>query len=187
MNNIEDVKRSLSDIQKSFNPEKDTYKIIDRVIKENLSSKEMLMELTKIKGSNKYPEELKNKYKEVIVSLQDLILKEKALEEKRKQEENTKELRDIIDSLEKGKKAKEQLVFKADNDNLKEDVAASNADDSDNLVSDEDVKDDESLEKEEPLKSIFDLDKTTGKGLNRFLLIMIGVVILVIILVFLFY
>ena len=112
MKNINMIKKDLLEIQKSFNPEKSTYKVFDELIKHNYSPEEMLNVLSKIRGIHKYPDYLKAQFVDVINNL--TILKEqekrkqeaeKREEERQKQQANTQELKDIIDSLEKSNKS----------------------------------------------------------------------------------
>ena len=112
MKNINMIKKDLLEIQKSFNPEKSTYKVFDELIKHNYSPEEMLNVLSKIRGIHKYPDFLKAQFVDVINNL--TILKEqekrkqeaeKREEERQKQQANTQELKDIIDSLEKSNKS----------------------------------------------------------------------------------
>lgn len=101
MKNVNDIKERLSKIQVNFNPEKKTYKIMQKVIDEDLSYSEMLMELSKITGINKYPEDVKNEYLSIIDDIKELSIEEKKKAEKKKQDQNTRELKSLIDSLEK--------------------------------------------------------------------------------------
>ena len=103
MSDINTLKRRLASIQVNFNPEKSTYKIMQNVIDNDLSYNEMLMELSKIKGSEKYPDELKKEYNSIIDDLKELYADEKKKADKKKQDQNTRELKDLIDSLEKRK------------------------------------------------------------------------------------
>ncbi len=109
------VKRDLMEIQKSFNPEKSTYKVFDELIKHNYTSEEMINVLSKIRGVHKYPDYLKAQFLDVINSLnfikeQDEREKQKKLKEMEllKQQQKTKELKDIIDNLEKGVEEKKK-------------------------------------------------------------------------------
>ncbi len=109
MEKLEVIKKRLADIQGNFNPEKNTYKVIDTIINSDLSPNEVLMELSKIKGVNKYPEDLKKEYISIVDDLKEKIIDEKKLEEKKKQEKTTKELKDLIDNLENRKKEAKKL------------------------------------------------------------------------------
>ena len=95
------IKSRLAAIQGYFNPEKNTYKVIGYVVNNDLSYDEMLSELSKIRGFSKYPEQLKNEYISIINEIKENIIKQRRREEKERQLANTKELKDIIDSLEK--------------------------------------------------------------------------------------
>lgn len=103
MADIQSIKKRLSNIQSNFNPEKNTYKVIEYVVNNNLNYDQMLKELSKIKGFSKYPEELKNEYISIINDIKENIIKQRKLEEKERIEANTKELKDIIEHLEKSK------------------------------------------------------------------------------------
>lgn len=108
MKTKEEIKEELKQIQINFNPNKSTYKIIDNVIKENMSTELMIKNLYSIKGVSKYPENLKEKYFKIIENLQNIFNKEKEEENKKLQEDKTKELKDLINSLEKRKIIKKE-------------------------------------------------------------------------------
>ena len=103
MKDIQTIKNRLAAIQGNFNPQKNTYKVIEHVVNNDLSYDEMLMELSKIKGFSKYPEELKNEYVSIINDIKENIINQRKKDEREKQEANTKELKDIITSLEQRK------------------------------------------------------------------------------------
>lgn len=92
---IQNIKEELKEIQKNFNPTKETYKILEKIINNYHNATKIHKELLKIKGIDKYPETLKEKYFGIIASLQAIIKKEKE-----QQEENTRELQDLIKTLE---------------------------------------------------------------------------------------
>ena len=98
------IKERLKAIQSYFNPQKNTYKVIEYVVNNKLTYKQMLAELSKIKGFDKYPEELKKEYVSIIKEIKKNIVKQMKDEEREKQEANTRELKDIIANLEKSKK-----------------------------------------------------------------------------------
>ena len=85
--NIDNIKERLSKIQPNFNPEKSTYKIIEKIIKGDLNPKEVLEELSKIKTTSKFPKSLKDELTSII---NDLRLEEQ-LKLKEEQEEKQKE------------------------------------------------------------------------------------------------
>lgn len=176
MKNVDDVKKALVRIQSNFNPEKATYKIIDSVIKGDYSASEMEMELSKIKGVDKYPEQLKKNYKDIILTLQNIIISERKLEEERKRKQNTNELKNIIESLEKSKKVKDDFNSdeKAIDDNVKEDGL-----DEKNLK-DNSIDNAKVFNNEES-------DKTLGRGLFLFLLVMVFLTIIIGVLILLFF
>ena len=108
MKNIETIKKDLKRIQSNFNPQKSTYKIIEELTTKNYNIDQMINILSKIRGINKYPIEVKKEFFEVLYNLKQLKKSEvenkeieRKLLEKKKQEANTKELKDIIDTLEK--------------------------------------------------------------------------------------
>ncbi len=103
MNNITTIKERLGKIQKHFNPEKSTYKVLEHVINDDLTSFGMLMELSKIRGVSKYPDDIKTEYISIINDLKEIITEERKIEHQRRQEESTKELKDLITRLEKRK------------------------------------------------------------------------------------
>ena len=115
MKDINMIKKDLSELSKNFNPEKSTYKVFNELIKHNYTPDEMIKVLSKIRGVHKYPDSIKAKFLDVINSLnilkeQEERTKQKQKEEKEKQEQEakTKELKDIINNLEKGKEEKEK-------------------------------------------------------------------------------
>ncbi len=117
MKDIQTIKNRLAAIQSNFNPQKNTYKVIEHVVNNDLNYDEMLMELSKIKGFSKYPEGLKNEYVSIINDIKESIIKQRKKEEKERQEANTQELKDIISSLEE---RKQEYIEKLD-DIAKED------------------------------------------------------------------
>ncbi len=123
MKNLDEIKNELKAIQVNFNPEKSTYKIIDSVINDSMSVDLMIKSLEGIKGINKYPDDIKNKYLEIIDSLDKILVLEKEKAYKEEQEKKTRELKDIISSLEKrdSKKSDDTVLNKDDNDNSKDD------------------------------------------------------------------
>ena len=100
MKDLSSVKDELRDLQTNFNPEKSTYKIIDSVINDSMSVDNMIKYLYSIKGIEKYPEDIKNKYFGIIDDLQLILVSVREKEDKKEQEKKTKELQDIIASLE---------------------------------------------------------------------------------------
>ena len=113
MKDSKTIKNRLKTIQKYFNPEKNTYKLIATVVNNDLTYDQMLMELSKIKGFSKYPEDLKKEYISIINDIKENIIEQRKKEEEERKEANTKELKDIIDSLEKTK----SLYLKKEDDN----------------------------------------------------------------------
>lgn len=121
MRNLDEIKNELKEIQVNFNPEKSTYKIIDSVINDSMSVDLMIKSLQGIKGINKYPDDIKNKYFDIIDSLNKILVLEKEKVYKEEQEKKTKELKDIISNLEKrnNKKNEDTTLNKDDNNNSK--------------------------------------------------------------------
>ena len=108
MKNLNTIKENIKQIQNKFNPKKITYKILDEIIKKDYEISDMLHALSTIKEKNRLPEDLKIKYDLVIKDLQELEKEQiQKKEEERKnlerkmQEANTKELKDIINNIEK--------------------------------------------------------------------------------------
>lgn len=101
MKDIQTIKTRLAAIQGNFNPQKNTYKVIEYVVNNDLNYNEMLMELSKIRGFSKYPEDLKNEYVSIINDIKENIINQRRKDEEERQKANTRELKDIIDSLEK--------------------------------------------------------------------------------------
>ena len=77
MRNLDEIRNELKEIQVNFNPEKSTYKIIDSVINDSMSVDLMIKSLQGIKGINKYPDDIKNKYFDIIDSLNKILVLEK--------------------------------------------------------------------------------------------------------------
>lgn len=125
MKDLSSVKDELRDLQTNFNPEKSTYKIIDSVINDSMSVDNMIKYLYSIKGIEKYPEDIKNKYFGIIDDLQLILVSVREKEDKKEQEKKTKELQDIIASLEErnaGKREDKNSVKEEDaSDDNKED------------------------------------------------------------------
>ena len=122
MRNLDEIKNELKEIQVNFNPEKSTYKIIDSVINDSMSVDLMIKSLQGIKGINKYPDDIKNKYFDIIDSLNKILVLEKEKAYKEEQEKKTKELKDIISNLEKrnNRKNEDTTLNKDDNNNSKD-------------------------------------------------------------------
>lgn len=104
MKDLEEVKLSLREMQVKFNPEKQTYKIIDEIVNSSSSSEEVLEKLKSIKGTNKYPEDIKNKYIMLLSKVQELVFEDRKKEEERVRNEQTKELKSLIEKLENTQK-----------------------------------------------------------------------------------
>lgn len=103
MRNLEEIKTDLKEMQGNFNPKKQTYKIIDEIVNNSLNPEEVLEKLKLIKGTDKYPEDIKNKYIMLLSNIQELVLEDRKKEEERIRNENTKELKSLIEQLEKTK------------------------------------------------------------------------------------
>ena len=110
MENLNDIKNELKQIQENFNPTKSTYRIIDKVINDNMSIDQMLKSLYSIKGIEKYPEDIKEKYFEIVESLQKLLVVQRKRE---KQEQENKKTKELIASIEEREvKDKKEEPFK---------------------------------------------------------------------------
>lgn len=121
MRNLDEIRNELKEIQVNFNPEKSTYKIIDSVINDSMSVDLMIKSLQGIKGINKYPDDIKNKYFDIIDSLNKILVLEKEKAYKEEQEKKTKELKDIISNLEKrNNKKNEDTTLNKDDNNSKD-------------------------------------------------------------------
>ena len=103
MRNLEEIKTDLKEMQGNFNPKKQTYKIIDEIVNNSLNPEEVLEKLKLIKGTDKYPEDIKNKYIMLLSNVQELVLEDRKKEEERIRNEHTKELKSLIEQLEKTK------------------------------------------------------------------------------------
>lgn len=150
MKDLSSVKDELRDLQTNFNPEKSTYKIIDSVINDSMSVDNMIKYLYSIKGIEKYPEDIKNKYFGIIDDLQLILVSIREKEDKKEQEKKTKELQDIIASLEERNVGKRE-----DRNSVKEEVP----------VKEEDVSDDNKEDK--PLNDIFKKEKVSESLKNN--------------------
>ena len=150
MKDLSSVKDELRDLQTNFNPEKSTYKIIDGVINDSMSVDNMIKYLYSIKGIEKYPEDIKNKYFGIIDDLQLILVSIREKEDKKEQEKKTKELQDIIASLEERNVGKRE-----DRNSVKEEVP----------VKEEDVSDDNKEDK--PLNDIFKKEKVSESLKNN--------------------
>lgn len=150
MKDLSSVKDELRDLQTNFNPEKSTYKIIDSVINDSMSVDNMIKYLYSIKGIEKYPEDIKNKYFGIIDDLQLILVSIREKEDKKEQEKKTKELQDIIASLEERNVGKRE-----DRNNVKEELP----------VKEEDVSDDNKEDK--PLNDIFKKEKVSESLKNN--------------------
>ena len=150
MKDLSSVKDELRDLQTNFNPEKSTYKIIDSVINDSMSVDNMIKYLYSIKGIEKYPEDIKNKYFGIIDDLQLILVSVREKEDKKEQEKKTKELQDIIASLEERNVGKRE-----DKNSVKEEVP----------VKEEDVSDDNKEDK--PLNDVFKKEKVSESLKNN--------------------
>ena len=190
MSNTGDIKKRLANIQNHFNPEKSTYKVLNYVINTELSSFGMLTELSKIRGVYNYPEDIKREYISIINDLKEIIMEERRAEYKRKQEESTRDLRNLIARLEKRKDLQP--------DNLKSVVNVTN----DNSISSKTNVQEEQVEKgnndaiiKEDINNIVSKkddnivsdDKDKISFVNTVLMIGLFVAIVIIILILLFY
>lgn len=154
MRNLDEIKNELKEIQVNFNPEKSTYKIIDSVINDSMSVDLMIKSLQGIKGINKYPDDIKNKYFDIIDSLNKILVLEKEKAYKEEQEKKTKELKDIISNLEKrNNKKNEDTTLNKDDNNSK--------DNKDKAVLN-DVKESDNVS----LKKNLSLDKAVSKSVS---------------------
>ena len=150
MKDLSSVKDELRDLQTNFNPEKSTYKIIDSVINDSMSVDNMIKYLYSIKGIEKYPEDIKNKYFGIIDDLQLILVSIREKEDKKEQEKKTKELQDIIASLEERNVGKRE-----DRNSVKEELP----------VKEEDVSDDNKEDK--PLNDVFKKEKVSESLKNN--------------------
>ena len=183
MQSLDNIKKRLGDVQKSFNPQKSTYKILDNVIKGNLSDRQMLMELSKITGYSKYPDELKKEYVSIVNDLKEIIIGQREEEKRKREAETTKELRDLIKNLEIKQSQKEQQP-EIKEEPKKEDIFEEKT---------EEVQEEETelvVEKTEELDVIEEsqekkVDKQSKK--NKFLVIVWLLSIVLIVLLLLFY
>lgn len=154
MNNISDIKEKIKKIQKNFNPEKATYRIFNDILTEDYTPDEIIEYMGKIKGVEKYPEELKDEFFEILsllkkISVSSNRVKEEVEEDDKVSEEvsskaddNTKELKAIIDALEDTARLKKKEAKKIEKEvtvPLEEDLSKTES--LDEVVNDEVVDD----------------------------------------------
>lgn len=148
MRNLEEIKTDLKEMQGNFNPKKQTYKIIDEIVNNSLNPEEVLEKLKLIKGTDKYPEDIKNKYIMLLSNVQELVLEDRKKEEERIRNENTKELKSLIEQLEKTKINNEIIEQDKDIDLEKNETLDEKEDvDEDNLSLNNDNDDDNKSKK----------------------------------------
>ena len=192
MNNTSDIKKRLSSIQGNFNPEKSTYKVIDYVVNTELSSFEMLMELSKIRGVSKYPDDVKKEYISIVNDLKEIIVAERKAEHKKKQEESTRQLKDLIARLEKRKDLQSEKLKSVVDENdssvevLDEKPKDNLTDDKDSTSDDIQSNSDASITDNEDKNNDSDIEDSKSK-VNLYLIIGLFVAIVINILIFLFY
>ena len=115
-----EIKQVLKKMQVNFNPEKNSYKIIDEIIKNNLTAEEMLSKIQNIKGISKFPVSLKREYNEMIAGLNLLVVEERKQKEVDKKLENTRKLKEIVEALEKDIKPEDKLSKEEEEEEIKE-------------------------------------------------------------------
>ena len=148
MRNLEEIKTDLKEMQGNFNPKKQTYKIIDEIVNNSLNPEEVLEKLKLIKGTDKYPEDIKNKYIMLLSNIQELVLEDRKKEEERIRNEHTKELKSLIEQLEKTKINNEIIEQDKDIDLEKNETLDEKEDvDEDNLSLNNDNDDDNKSKK----------------------------------------
>ena len=189
MKDIQTIKKRLAAIQGNFNPQKNTYQVIEHVVNNDLNYNEMLLELSKIKGFSKYPDDLKKEYISIINDIKENIINQRKKAEREKQAANTKELKDIIDSLERRKK---EYIKQLDNITKETEITESPSVESksneDSQIIEENVKtieDNKALNEKE--NNVEEDDKEQLDKIKKVLLIGIVIVILLITAVLLFY
>lgn len=169
MRNLEEIKTDLKEMQGNFNPKKQTYKIIDEIVNNSLNPEEVLEKLKLIKGTDKYPEDIKNKYIMLLSNVQELVLEDRKKEEERIRNEHTKELKSLIEQLEK---------TKINNEIIEQDK-------------DIDLEKNETLdEKEDVDEDNFSLDNDDDNKSKKIFFVLLGLVIIsiaILILIFLFF
>lgn len=195
MSNTGDIKKRLANIQNHFNPEKSTYKVLNYVINTELSSFGMLTELSKIRGVYNYPEDIKREYISIINDLKEIIMEERRAEYKRKQEESTRDLRNLIARLEKRKDLQPdnlKSVVDVDNKSLNNDNSISSKTDiqveqAEKGNNDAIIKEDINNIVSKKDDDIVNDDKDKISFVNTVLMISVFVAIVIIILILLFY
>lgn len=187
MKDIQTIKTRLAAIQGNFNPQKNTYQVIEYVVNNDLNYNEMLMELSKIKGFSKYPEDLKNEYVSIINDIKENIINQRKKDEEERQKANTRELKDIIDSLEKTRiqylnkqdvEAEEVLDVDDDNEKQEENLEREELKVETNIVDKKGNDKDDNLEQEtENENSIPKIKKSLVFGIIL-MIILIGLAVL---------
>lgn len=208
MKNLEMIKEDIKEIQKNFNPEKATYQVFDKLVNEDFSYEQMLGILSRVRGVDKFPLELKDDFFEIVNNLKILdeeekkvkALNERKLREKLESQDHTRELKDIIDSLEK-KEFKRELA-KEKEEKVNEEVIEEPLDEKDNseiqleenndnaIEVEEEKKDDNkfaSLENDEESGEFEYEPKTIPQKLFIGLLVLVIITFIVMLLLFFFY
>lgn len=208
MKNLEMIKEDIKEIQKNFNPEKATYQVFDKLVNESFSYEQMLGILSRVRGVDKFPLELKDDFFEIVNNLKILdeeekkvkALNERKLREKLESQDHTRELKDIIDSLEK-KEFKRELA-KEKEEKVNEEVIEEPLDEKDNseiqleenndnaIEVEEEKKDDNkfaSLENDEESGELEYEPKTIPQKLFIGLLVLVIITFIVMLLLFFFY
>ncbi len=186
MENLNDIKNELKRIQENFNPAKSTYRIIDKVINDDMSIDQMLKSLYSIKGIEKYPEDIKEKYFEIVESLQKLLIVKRKREKQEQENKKTKELKDIIASIEEREvKDKKEEPFKKEpaperiKQNLVKLQEKSIKEAKENLSKKEDLK-------KEEKKEVIKQGDAKDKKIFKLLIVMIAISIILGVLLILF-
>lgn len=205
MKNLEMIKEDIKEIQKNFNPEKATYQVFDKLVNESFSYEQMLGILSRVRGVDKFPLDLKDDFFEIVNNLKILdeeekkvkALNERKLREKLESQDHTRELKDIIDSLEK-KEFKRELAKEKVNEEVieepldeKDNSEIQLEENNDNAIEvEEDKKDDNkfaSLENDEESGELEYEPKTIPQKLFIGLLVLVIITFIVMLLLFFFY
>lgn len=205
MKNLEMIKEDIKEIQKNFNPEKATYQVFDKLVNEDFSYEQMLGILSRVRGVDKFPLELKDDFFEIVNNLKILdeeekkvkALNERKLREKLESQDHTRELKDIIDSLEK-KEFKRELAKEKVNEEVieepldeKDNSEIQLEENNDNAIEVEEEKKDDnkfaSLENDEESGELEYEPKTIPQKLFIGLLVLVIITFIVMLLLFFFY
>ena len=169
MTKIEEIKKALKKLQPNLNPEKASYKTIEDILNNDFTAEELLKKVGTIKGISKFPNNLKEIYNSIVSNLNDLVVEERKALEIKKQEDNTRKLKVIVEALEKDIKPEDKLSKEEEEEVIKEDLG---------LTPKKVV---------EKIKEEVKEEKENGQLVSKILLSLVVLTLLIIVLLILFY